>query len=88
METSTKLRPQTYPIVSEKFLHHVWKFGWFTSSHLHSDSGQKIEILHPGVHNHNAGPDFMNARIRIDDTLWWGNVEIHIRASDWLRHQH
>ncbi len=88
METSTKHTPERLPIVSEKFLHHVWKFGWFTSSHLHSDSGQKIEIMHPGVHNHNAGPDFMNARIRIDETLWWGNVEIHIRASDWLRHQH
>ena len=88
METSTKISHETLPNVSEKFLHHVWKFGWFSPAHLHSDSGQKIEILHPGVHNHNAGPDFMNARIRIDETLWWGNVEIHIRASDWHRHQH
>lgn len=88
MEKSTNLLQEKLPQVSEKFLHHVWKFGWFSSSPLQSDSGQKIEILHPGVHNHNAGPDFMNARIRIDETLWWGNVEIHIRASDWHRHQH
>lgn len=88
MKKSKHLQLETLPQVSEKFLHHVWKFGWFASSQLRSDSGQKIEILHPGVHNHNAGPDFMNARIRIDETLWWGNVEIHIRASDWHRHQH
>ncbi len=76
------------PKVSEKFLHHVWKFGWYSSKNLLTRSGQKLEILHPGIHNHNAGPDFMNARIRIDDTLWCGNVEIHIRASDWHRHNH
>ena len=88
MESITTDSTTQFPKVSEKFLHHVWKFGWFSSSNLRSDKGQKIEILHPGVHNHNAGPDFMNARIRIDETLWWGNVEIHIRASDWHRHQH
>jgi len=88
METATNQPVLQIPKVSEKFLHHVWKFGWFTPTNLITDTGQKIEILHPGLHNHNAGPDFMNARIRIDGTLWWGNVEIHIRASDWYRHQH
>jgi hypothetical protein len=88
METAIKLSAEKYPKVSEKFLHHVWKFGWFTSANLVTDNGQRIEILHPGVHNHNAGPDFMNARIRIDGTLWWGNVEIHIHGSDWYRHKH
>jgi len=88
METATCNTALQIPKVNEKFLHHVWKFGWFASPHLFTDSGQKLEILHPGVHNHNAGPDFMNARLRIDDTLWWGNVEIHIRASDWHRHHH
>jgi hypothetical protein len=88
MENPPSITSIPLPKVSEKFLHHVWKFGWFKTGALTSDNGQKIEILHPGVHNHNAGPDFMNARIRIDDTLWWGNVEIHIRASDWHRHHH
>ena len=88
MKTATTLSSAQLPKVSEKFLHHVWKFGWFSSTNLQTDTGQKIEIMHPGVHNHNAGPDFMNARVRIDETLWWGNIEIHIRASDWHRHQH
>lgn len=88
METIHSITTERLPKVSEKFLHHVWKFGWFSTENLRTDTGQKIEILHPGVHNHNAGPDFMNARVRIDETLWWGNVEIHIRASDWHRHNH
>ena len=88
METTPSAKIEKLPKVSEKFLHHVWKFGWLSSENLTTVSGQKIEILHPGIHNHNAGPDFMNARIRIDNTLWWGNVEIHIRASDWHRHNH
>jgi hypothetical protein len=88
METISFISPTIHPKLSEKFLHHVWKFGWFSSTNLLTDTGQKIEIMHPGVHNHNAGPDFMNARVRIDETLWWGNIEIHIRASDWHRHQH
>ncbi|MFM7727145.1 MAG: DUF2851 family protein, partial [Flavobacteriales bacterium] len=88
METTNSIVTERLPKVSEKFLHHVWKFGWFETKHLTTYSGQKIEVLHPGVHNHNAGPDFMNARIRIDGTLWWGNVEIHVRASDWHRHNH
>jgi hypothetical protein len=88
METTSITVQTQLPKLSEKFLHHVWKFGWFASSNLVTVAGQPIEIMHPGVHNHNAGPDFMNARIRMDGTLWWGNVEIHVRASDWNRHNH
>jgi len=88
METTSITVATQLPKLSEKFLHHVWKFGWFASKNLVTVAGQPIEILHPGIHNHNAGPDFMNARIRIDGTLWWGNVEIHVRASDWNRHNH
>ena len=50
--------------------------------------GRSIEILDPGLPNAHAGPDFFNAKIKINGMLWVGNVEIHRRASDWLRHQH
>jgi len=51
-------------------------------------SGEKINVISPGVQNFDAGPDFINARIIIDDTSWAGNVEIHMKASDWFRHGH
>lgn len=50
--------------------------------------GLPVEILDPGVHNTNAGPDFLNAKIRIADTVWVGHVEIHVHARDWYAHQH
>lgn len=57
-------------------------------ANLRSQEGEAVQIIHPGQHNHNAGPDFSNARIRIGEQLWAGNVEIHIQSSDWLRHGH
>ena len=55
---------------------------------LRTVRGEKIQIIHPGTHNPDAGPDFLFAKIRISDTLWAGNVEIHVAASDWFRHKH
>ena len=50
--------------------------------------GQEVEVIDTGLHNHNAGPDFFNAKVKIGGTLWVGNVEIHDRASDWFLHRH
>lgn len=72
----------------ESFLHFLWRWRRFNAQQLLSTEGQPIEILHPGEHNHHAGPDFFNARLRIGDTTWAGNVEIHLRASEWLAHRH
>ena len=74
--------------MKEDFLHFLWKYGLFDQSQLVTTTGENIEILAPGQHNTDAGPDFFNAKIKIGATLWIGNVEIHMRASDWRRHLH
>lgn len=74
--------------MKEELLHYAWRLRKFDHANLQTTEGLPLEILHPGEHNHNAGPDFLNARIRIGDTLWAGNVEMHLRASDWERHRH
>ncbi len=68
---------QTYWRVN---IHHGMKFS--------DRDGRLVEVLSPGILNENAGPDFFNALVRIDGRVWAGNVEIHIKASDWYRHHH
>jgi hypothetical protein len=75
-------------VQNEDLLHYIWKFRLYQVPDLKSTSGESLEVISPGQHNIHAGPDFSNAKIRIGDTLWAGNVEIHIRSSDWYRHQH
>ena len=60
----------------------------FDSSNLQTTAGESITIVQVGMHNLNAGPDFFNAKIKIDNTLWAGNVELHVKSSDWLLHKH
>lgn len=71
----------------EMLYHYLWKHKVF-GSQLRLTDGRPVEILSPGVHNNDAGPDFSWAKVRIDDTEWAGNVEIHVKASDWHRHGH
>ena len=73
---------------AEDFLHYIWKFRLFNQQNLLTTNGQSVEILQTGIHNLNAGPDFEDSRVRIQDTRWAGNVEIHLRSSDWFRHNH
>jgi len=75
-------------VFNEDFLHYVWKFKLFNFKDLTITDGQTLEILSVGMHNLNAGPDFSNSRIRIGDTVWAGNTEIHLAASDWEKHNH
>jgi hypothetical protein len=72
----------------EKLLHYVWMHKLLPSRSLATTDGTEIEILDPGQHNGNQGPDFLNARIRVDGMVWAGNVEIHSCSSDWNRHRH
>jgi hypothetical protein len=74
--------------MTEDYLHYIWKFGKFNSINLNTSDGQPIEIISKGVHNHNAGPDFLEAKIKIGQTLWVGHVEIHVKSSDFNTHKH
>ncbi len=74
--------------MNEEFLHYIWKFQLLDHGVLKSASGDIIEVVHPGIQNTDAGPDFFNSKVRIGKTLWVGNVEIHVRSSDWNRHGH
>jgi len=74
--------------MQEDFLHYVWKFQKFSKTQLKTTSGEEIEIISQGTHNLDSGPDFFNAKIKIGNHLWAGNVEIHINSSDWYAHHH
>ncbi len=72
----------------EDFLHYVWKFRLFDRVNLQTNDAEELEILSAGLHNSDSGPDFHNARVRIGDTVWAGNVEVHLSSSDWQKHGH
>jgi len=74
--------------MKEDVLHYVWRTRRFEFQNLFTTEGESVEILAPGVHNTHAGPDFFDARVRIGDTLWAGNVEMHLFASEWEAHRH
>ena len=75
-------------IFAEDLLHYIWKFRLYNQHNLSTADGSPIQIISTGNQHHHAGPDFQNAKIKIGETLWAGNVEIHLRASDWMRHEH
>ncbi len=85
MKTNTNQSKQQIP---EDFLQYVWRYRAFETKNLKSVTGQSITVRHPGQQNFAGGPDFLNAMINIDGTLWAGHIEIHIRSSDWRRHGH
>jgi len=73
---------------SEELLHFIWKNRLFTSQKLYTSSQEEISIVKTGLAHSDAGPDFKYAQLQIGSTLWFGHVEIHIRASDWYKHGH
>jgi hypothetical protein len=74
--------------MKEELLHFIWKYKLLKPGIYHSVKGRKIKIVHPGELNTNSGPDFFNSKIEVDGVLLAGNVEIHIRSSDWMKHGH
>lgn len=74
--------------MKEAFLHFIWRYKRFDISNLQTIDALPIEIIDGGEYNTNAGPDFFNAKLKIGGVLWAGNIEMHLKASDWLLHQH
>lgn len=72
----------------EVFLYFVWQYQYFTTTKLTTTDGETVQVLYPGYRNYNAGPDFTNARLLINEVEWVGTVEMHTRTSDWLAHRH
>lgn len=75
--------------MKENFLHYVWKFKKFDFFRAQTAAGESVEIFQVGQHNQmHSGPDFFNAKMKIGGQLWAGNVEIHLKSSDWYAHAH
>ena len=69
-------------------MHYVWQHRLFPARGLQTVDGRRLSVINPGLHNTDAGPDFFNATVTIDGQTWVGNVEIHVKASDWFHHRH
>ena len=72
----------------EEFLYYVWQYKLFSFDKLRTTNKHKIEVFKSGNLNTNTGPDFFNAQLKIDNQIWAGNVEMHLKSSDWYLHKH
>lgn len=74
--------------MNEQFLYYIWQYKQFNTRNLFTSTGEPVTIIQSGLRNSDAGPDFTMAKVKISKTLWIGNVEIHVNASDWKAHSH
>ena len=74
--------------MNERLLQFIWQFQYYNARELTLISGEKVQILQPGLFNSQQGPDFLNAKIRIGRTVFAGNIELHIKTGDWRKHRH
>ncbi|MBC8342766.1 MAG: DUF2851 family protein [Bacteroidetes bacterium] len=74
--------------MKEELLHFIWKYQLFKSTDLKTNEGESIQIIHQGLLNQDAGPDFSQAKVKIGETVWAGNIELHVNSSDWFKHKH
>lgn len=74
--------------LDEFFLHYIWRYLLLSHTDLRTDSDISLTILSTGLPNKDSGPDFYDARIKLDNTIWVGCIEIHVHSSDWYHHQH
>ena len=74
--------------MKEVLLQYAWQHKLYYTGNLVTTNGNTVEVINPGLLNSDAGPDFFNAKLKIGNTLWAGNVEIHVKSSDWNAHHH
>jgi len=74
--------------MKEDFLQYIWQYKLFNQQDLQTDEGKSLAILEQGQLNTNSGPDFFNAKVKIGDTVWAGNIEIHTKSNHWYQHNH
>lgn len=74
--------------MTEKLLQYIWRFQYFNLNELGTVAGEPLEVLNAGQLNTNQGPDFLDAKIKVKDTVWAGNIELHLLSSDWTVHKH
>ena len=74
--------------MKELLLQFIWQHQYFDKSDLLCTNDEPLQIIYPGLWNKDQGPDFLESKIKHGVTTWAGNIEIHILASDWNKHQH
>ncbi|HKK76906.1 MAG TPA: DUF2851 family protein [Saprospiraceae bacterium] len=74
--------------MKESFVQFIWRYRRIEQHQLWSTQRESIQIIDFGQYNTNAGPDFLQAKVKIGDTIWAGHVEMHVKASEWYRHRH
>jgi hypothetical protein len=75
-------------VINERLLQFIWQFQHFNKNELATTTAETVQVISPGQYNTNQGPDFINAKVVVDNTTWVGTVELHIKTSDWNRHKH
>lgn len=74
--------------MQEKLLQFIWQHSLYNPTVLVTNSDEQVTVIHPGRYNTNAGPDFLEAKVKVGNTILAGNIELHINASDWYKHKH
>ncbi|MBS1737131.1 MAG: DUF2851 family protein [Bacteroidetes bacterium] len=74
--------------MNESLLQYIWQFQYYNHAHLNTTKGDMLQIINAGTHNTHQGPDFKNAKIKINETIWAGHIELHVQSSQWQIHKH
>jgi hypothetical protein len=75
-------------LMKERLLQYIWQFQYFNKNELATTNNEPLHIISSGNYNNNQGPDFLSAKLKINNTVWAGNIEVHINSSDWNLHKH